>query len=96
MNQIESKTGTLVRTATDVAKPAVQSSIDFLKNSDPTQIAYYVIGALGIYLFGPTLLATVWSSFKGYAGDISPAGALDALMNSSNAFLIDIRTSVRF
>lgn len=32
-------------------------------------------------------------SFRGYAGEISPAAALDAVASGGNIFIVDIRTS---
>lgn len=40
---------------------------------------------------GPGVLKAVFGSFRGYAGNISPAGALDAVSNDGNTVIIDIR-----
>ena len=42
-------------------------------------------------LQGPPLLKGIFGSLRGYAGNISPAAALDAVSNDGNALLIDIR-----
>jgi hypothetical protein len=45
-------------------------------------------------LQGPGLLGALFGSLRGYAGDISPAGALDAVSNDGNTLIIDIRCSL--
>jgi len=93
VNDVQSKTETVVKTATDVATPAVKTSINFLTTTEPVLLGYYALAAVGVYLFGPSLLSFLIGAARGYAGDISPAGALDAIMSSGSAFLMDIRTS---
>lgn len=94
VGDVQSKTVTAVRTATDVATPAVKTSISFLTTTEPIVLGYYAVGAVGLYFFGPTLLSFLIGAARGYAGDISAAGALDAVMKSGKAFLLDIRTAV--
>lgn len=40
---------------------------------------------------GPGIVKGIFGSFRGYAGNISAAGALDAISNDGNTLLIDIR-----
>lgn len=40
---------------------------------------------------GPPLLKGLFGTLRGYAGNISPAAALDAVANDGNTLLIDIR-----
>ena len=40
---------------------------------------------------GPPLLKGIFGSLRGYAGNISPAAALDAVSVDGNTLLIDIR-----
>ena len=40
---------------------------------------------------GPGIIKAVFGSFRGYAGNISAAGALDAVSNDGNTLIIDIR-----
>ena len=94
VTDVQEKTGNVVRTASDVAAPAVKSSVSFLTATEPIVLGYYLLAALGVYFFGPSLLSFIIGVSRGYAGDISPAGALDTLINKGNAFIIDIRTSV--
>lgn len=42
---------------------------------------------------GPFALRALFGSFRGYAGDISPAGALDAVATDGNTYLIDLRSA---
>lgn len=42
---------------------------------------------------GPPCLKGFIGAFRGYAGDISPAAALDAVATDSNTVIVDIRTS---
>lgn len=45
------------------------------------------------YTQGPGIVKGVFGSLRGYAGDISAAGALDAITNDGNTVIIDIRCS---
>jgi hypothetical protein len=40
---------------------------------------------------GPGIIKGVFGSFRGYAGNITAAGALDAVSNDGNTIIIDIR-----
>ena len=42
---------------------------------------------------GFPLLKVLVGSFRGYAGEISPAAALDAVATGGNILIVDIRTS---
>ena len=42
-------------------------------------------------LQGPGVIKAVFGSLRGYAGNISAAGALDAVSNDGNTLIIDIR-----
>ena len=39
------------------------------------------------------MLGAFFGSFRGYAGDISPAGALDLVATDGNTYLIDLRSA---
>ena len=43
------------------------------------------------FLQGPGVIKAVFGSLRGYAGNISAAGALDAVSNDGNTLIIDIR-----
>lgn len=43
------------------------------------------------FLQGPGIIKAAFGSFRGYAGNISAAGALDAVSNDGNTLIIDIR-----
>lgn len=94
VTEVLSKATTAVQTASDVATPAVKSFVTFLTTTDPTVLGYYTLTALGLYLLGPTLFSFLIQSTRGYAGDISPAGALDVVLTKGSAAMIDIRTLV--
>ena len=51
--------------------------------------------AMYIVLQGPGLLKVLFGSLRGYAGDISPPSALDAVSNDGNALIIDIRCRLK-
>ena len=95
MGEVQSTTQSVVRTASGVAAPAVKSSFDFVTTTSPAVLGYFALAAVGVYLFGPAILSFALTVSRGYAGDITAAGALDSVLNSTNAFLIDIRTPVR-
>ena len=40
---------------------------------------------------GPPVLKTIFGSLRGFAGQISPAAALDAVSTDGNVVIIDIR-----
>ncbi len=42
---------------------------------------------------GPRILGGLFGSFRGYAGNISPAAALDAAASEGNTYIIDLRSS---
>ena len=44
-----------------------------------------------LHMQGPPLLKGLFGTLRGYAGNISPAAALDAVANDGNTLLIDIR-----
>ena len=46
------------------------------------------------FLQGPGVIKAVFGSFRGYAGNISAAGALDAVSNDGNTLIIDIRQAL--
>jgi rhodanese-related sulfurtransferase len=78
--------------AFSTAKPAVSTTVSTLSQLAPNTLAQYALIALGTYYLGPPVLKGFFGSFRGYAGEISPAAALDSVTNNSNTVLIDIRT----
>ncbi|KAK9909244.1 hypothetical protein WJX75_009385 [Coccomyxa subellipsoidea] len=74
------------------AKPTLDSTVSTLSSTNPVVIGEYVLGLLAIYYLGPGIVKGIFGSFRGYAGNISAAGALDAISNDGNTLLIDIRS----
>jgi rhodanese-related sulfurtransferase len=74
-------------------KPLLESLVHFLTTSSPTVLTETAVGLVAAYYLLPPVLKASVSVFRGYAGDVSPAAALDALSTKSNANLVDIRTA---
>ena len=94
---LKSTTGSLAKTAEEgaaVATPFVTKVANFLSTAEPTTLAELGVGAVALYYLGPGLLGAAFGSFRGFAGEISAAQALDTL-SDGNTVLIDIRTEVR-
>lgn len=78
--------------AIGISKPIVEQVVTFLTTSEPVVVAESALGVIAaFYLAGP-LLSLLGGAIRGYAGDISPAAALDALFERGNTYLVDIRT----
>ena len=45
------------------------------------------------YIQGPRILGGVFGSLRGYAGNVSPAAALDMVASEGNTYIIDLRSS---
>lgn len=95
---LKSGASTAVQTtesAVTAATPAVKGIFTFLTTTDPTLLGFEAIGIYILYLLaGPTADA-ISGLLRGYAGNVSPASALDSVSNKGNAFLVDVRTQVR-
>lgn len=79
--------------ALDTATPLVLKFVNFLTHTDAATLAQYGLGAGAIYFLGPVALGAAFGSFRGYAGDISPAGALDSVATDGNTYIIDLRSA---
>jgi hypothetical protein len=64
----------------------------FLSSKDPTTLAEYGAGLVAAYYLLPPVLGAVFGSLRGYAGEVTPAAALDAVNNESGTVLIDLRS----
>ncbi|KAK9866513.1 hypothetical protein WJX84_008419 [Apatococcus fuscideae] len=73
--------------------PQISQSLGSLSSADPTTLGKYALGLAALYFLGPTFLRTLFGTFRGYKGDITPAAALDALANDGNTILVDVRTA---
>ena len=65
-------------------------SCQWLLGHDDTVL---LIGRVLRGLQGPGLIKAAFGSLRGYAGNISAAGALDAVSNDGNTLIIDIRSA---
>ncbi|KAL3132062.1 hypothetical protein ABBQ32_008676 [Trebouxia sp. C0010 RCD-2024] len=86
------KATTVAEGAFNQAKPSLTSSLTSLSSRDPGTLAEYALGAVVIYYLGPPFLKGLLGAFRGYAGEISPAAALDAVACDGNTYIVDIRT----
>lgn len=80
-------------TAVATAKPLLETLVQFLTTSSPTVLAETALGLVAAYYLLPPVLKASSGLLRGYAGDVTPAAALDALATQSNAVLVDIRTA---
>lgn len=78
--------------AVTVTTPVLKSLVQFLTTTSPVVLAEYGLGLIVAYYLLPPTLGLAAGVLRGYAGDVSPAGALDALSTLGNAVLLDIRT----
>ncbi|KAL4532423.1 hypothetical protein Ndes2437B_g02829 [Nannochloris sp. 'desiccata'] len=88
-----------VRAAGEAAssvKPGLERVLSETVGVDGKAVAVLAETAVGLvaayYLLPPVLKASV-GALRGYAGDVSPAAALDALSTQGKANLVDIRTA---
>ena len=72
--------------------PLVKNVIHFVTTTSPVVLAEYGLGLIAAYYLLPPTLGIAAGVLRGYAGDVSPAGALDALSTQGNAVLLDIRS----
>ena len=72
-------------TAVATAKPLLESLINFLTTSSPTVLAETAVGLVAAYYLLPPVLKASSGLLRRYAGDVTPAAALDALATQSNA-----------
>eukprot|EP00877_Chromochloris_zofingiensis_P012145 jgi/Chrzof1/7184/Cz02g14020.t1 len=97
VNAVSTTTAKVAQTAQDGAaraQPFLSKAINFLTTTEPVTLAEYGLGVVALYYLGPPLLGAVFGSFRGFAGEISAAQALDSVNNDGNTLLIDIRTEV--
>jgi len=78
--------------AINYAAPTVKSTASTLSTSSPQALLQYGGIATGVYFLGPPVLRVLFGSFRGFAGQISPAAALDAASTDGNTVIIDIRS----
>lgn len=71
----------------------LESLVHFLTTSSPTLLTETAVGLVAAYYLLPPVLKASFGALRGYAGDVSPAAALDAVCTKGNANLVDIRTA---
>lgn len=92
---IKSGVGTLTQQAPTVAKgiqPVLESLLNLIVKSDPATLAETGIVLYVLYLVLPLGLSAVSTSFRGYAGNVSPPQALNMLMKDKKVVMMDVRT----
>lgn len=75
------------------AQPAVKQAVSFLASTDPAVLAEYALGVVAIGYVLPPLLKKSLEAARGYAGDVQPTAALDALVSQGGNVLVDIRSA---
>ena len=79
--------------AVATAKPLFESLVTFITTSPPTILAETAVGLVAAYYLLPPVLKASVGLLRGYAGDVSPPAALDALATQGNAVMVDIRSA---
>lgn len=74
--------------AVSAATPVARGLAEVLANSDPVTLGEYALGAVALYYLTPAF----FGAFRGFAGQLSAAAALDAVVQEASAVLIDIRS----
>ncbi|KAG2494454.1 hypothetical protein HYH03_007506 [Edaphochlamys debaryana] len=76
----------VTETAVSAASPVARSLADVLTTTEPVLLGEYALGAVALWYLTPAFFGL----FRGYAGNVTAAVALDTVANES-AILIDIR-----
>ena len=79
--------------AAEVAKPFVDQAIQFLTTTEPVLLGEYALGLVAAFYLGPPIIKLTLEALRGYAGEVTPAAALDVLSSDGGAVLLDIRTA---
>ncbi|KAL6758560.1 rhodanese-like Ca-sensing receptor [Haematococcus lacustris] len=80
-------------TAVSTATPFLTKVLQVVSGAGPVTLAEYALGLAALTYLVPLLLGGLGGSFRGFAGEVAPAAALDSLANESDVLLIDIRSS---
>jgi len=85
--------GAAADAAINGAVPAAEKAAAAASAAGPVALAQGA-AALGLlYVVGPSLIRSLTTAARGYAGDISPAAALDAVTAGGDVALVDIRSA---
>ncbi|GIL47528.1 hypothetical protein Vafri_4328, partial [Volvox africanus] len=81
--------GDVAGTAVSAATPVARGVVEALATSDPLTLGEYALGAVALYYLTPL----VFGLFRGFAGEVTAAVALDTVVNDPSAVLIDVRAA---
>ena len=76
------------------AVPAAEKAAAAAAAAGPVAVAQAAAALAVLYVAGPPLVRTLTTSARGYAGDVSPAAALDAVSAGGDVALVDLRTAL--
>jgi len=79
--------------AVSVSKPFFDQLVTFVTTSEPVVVAEAGLALVAAYYLAGPLLKGLGGALRGYAGDVSPAAALDVLSTQGNCVMVDIRTT---
>lgn len=82
-----------VRSVAGAGAGAAQSAFTFLTTTDPAVLAEDALGLVAVAYFVPPLGKKILENIRGYAGEVIPTTALDALVSEGNNVLVDIRAA---
>ncbi|CAI5944932.1 unnamed protein product [Closterium sp. NIES-64] len=71
--------------------PYATSTVDLISSADPTALSIAAGGLFGLYLLLPSIGRGIAYSFRGYAGELTAAQALDVLEREESV-LVDVRS----
>lgn len=94
VDSLSVQANTATKTLSDAsvkATPFVTKVTDFVTSSSPETLGKIAIVLVLVYYLTPFALKATVSSFRGYAGEITPARAVDIVATDSNVAIIDIR-----
>ncbi|KAL6747088.1 hypothetical protein V8C86DRAFT_2920968 [Haematococcus lacustris] len=92
VNEATSAVSQTAASAVTSATPLVTRVVQVLSNTDPVTLGEYALGAAAFVYFAPALLGGLGGSFRGFAGELAPAAALNSLADENDVVLVDIRT----
>ena len=85
--------GAAADAAINGAVPAAEKAAAAAAAAGPVAVAQAAAGLGLLYVVGPPLVRSLSTAARGYAGDVSPAAALDAVSAGGDVALVDIRSA---
>lgn len=79
--------------AVTVSKPLFDQLVTFVTTSEPVVVAEAGLAVVVAYYLAGPLLKGLGGALRGYAGQVSPAAALDILSTQGNCVMVDIRSA---